>query len=137
MKWHSLESHSTIMLKSHSTIIIILSLVICIECNSLLAGHRPNNLNEISETNENFNHQRRHDMQTHEKTSTSSLASLSSAQWLQFMSDDPNSYVGNIDQQQSDESHSRRTKFRHRQMLGNKRHSNRRGQRHRNNKNGN
>lgn len=133
IKWHSLEGHLTIMLKIH--LILILSLVICIECNSLLAGHQPNNLNEISATNNSVSHHnRRHDMQTHEKPLSSSL---SSAQWLQFMSDDPNSYVGNIDQQPSDESHSRRTKFRHRKMLGNKRHSIRRGQRHRNNKNGN
>lgn len=135
MKWHSLESHLTIMWKTHS--LLILSVVICIECNSLITGHQLNDLNEISESNKNVNHhKRRHDMQTHEKTLLSS-SSLSSEQWLQFMSDDPNSYVGNIDQQPSDESHSRRTKFGHRKMLGKKKHSIRRGQRHRNNKNGN
>lgn len=133
MKWHSLESHSTVMLRIH--LLLILSVVICIECNSLLTGHQPNNLNEIFETNINFDHhKRRHDMQTHEKPLSSSLSSV---QWLQFMSDDPNSYVGNIDQQQSDESYSHRAKFRHRKMPGNKRHSIGRGQRHRNNKNGN
>lgn len=115
---------------------LIMSFIVCIQCDSLLTGHRSHNLNEISKSNKNFNHYRRHDMQTNDKVS-------SSAQWLQFLSDEPIPYSENV-YRSHDESHIRRTKFRHRKIVNsdsnnktNKKHSFRRGQRHRNNKNGN
>lgn len=111
-------------------LIIIISFIVCIKCNSLLTGQQSiQNSNEFF-LNKNLNHQHYHrtvhDMQTHDKE-----------QWLRFMSDEPISYVGNVDRQHDESSSSnRRLKFKqHRKLLG-KKHSFRRGQRHRNNKNG-
>lgn len=121
------------------------SLIVCIQCENFMLNDNDDGIdaeNSVKHVNEIWNtkkvhHRHRHGLQTNR------IDSSTTSDWLQFLSDDSNAGTQSYVSKSADSNqYVRRTKFRQRKINGgNGNHRKtttfRRGQRHRNNKNGN